>query len=141
MEHVEEAERKGLVLISVRVPQSTFSLLHHLSQSTGLTVSELIRRACVKFILEAPEELPLELKAKTVRISIESIIETIKDIRFIYHKAQEAYSQLRALKHENLPIHAIKAIEELERAILERTEKFNQWLMEKAGEGGEKQCQ
>jgi antitoxin component of RelBE/YafQ-DinJ toxin-antitoxin module len=136
--YIEEAERRGLVLISVRIPESTFSLLRHLSQSTGLTVSELVRRACVKFILEAPEELPLELKAKTVRVSVENIIETIRDIRFIYHKAQEAYSQLRTLKHERLPSHAVKAVEELEKAILERTTRFNQWLMEKAGEGGGK---
>jgi len=119
----------------VRVPKITFGLLRRLSHSTGLSVSELIRRACVKFILDAPEELPLELKAKTVRISVENIIEIIKDIRFIYHKAQEAYNQLITLKHERLPSHAVKAIEELEKAILDKTKKFNQWLMQRAGEG------
>lgn len=118
--------------LSLRLPDSLFSLLHKISLNTGLSVSELVRRAIVKWVCSAPDELPLELKAPIARLDIQNTISLVKDIRFIYHKAREAEAMLRELKLETkrdrFPPHVIKVLESLEKAIAEKAERFDLWL-------------
>lgn len=115
-------------LISVRMPNTLFGLLKKISDSTGLSVSELIRRACTKYLLTAPEDLPLNLKAAITRLDIQTTISLIKDIRYCYHKLREADKQLARLQHNNLPAHTINILAQLETDIQNKVKKLDQWL-------------
>lgn len=118
--------------LSLRLPDSLFGLLHKISLSTGLSVSELVRRAIIKWICSAPDEFPLELKAPIARLDIQNTISLVKDIRYIYHKAREAEKALNELKIEakrdRFPPHVVRVLESLERVIAEKCERFDLWL-------------
>jgi len=114
--------------LTVRMPNTIFGLLKKISDTTNLSISELIRRACKQYILNSPEELPLDLKAAITRLDLQTTITIIKDIRYCYHKLREADKQLAGLKHLNLPAHTINILTSLETDIQNKVKKFDKWL-------------
>jgi len=114
--------------LTVRMPNTIFGLLKKISDTTGLSVSELIRRACKQYILSSPENLPLDLKAAITRLDLQTTITIIKDIRYCYHKLREADKQLARLQHTDLPGHTINILNKLETDIKNKVKKFDKWL-------------
>lgn len=117
------------ILISLRMPNTIFGLLKKISNTTNLSISELIRRATKQYLLTAPEDLPLDLKAAITRLDINNTRNIIKDIRYIYHKTKEARRYLNQLKHnKHLPPHTITILTELETTIQNKVTEFDKWL-------------
>jgi len=121
-------------LLTVRMPNTIFGLLHQISKETGLSVSELIRRATKQYLLKSPENLPLPLKTAIARLDIKNTIDLIKDIRYIYHKLKEAETQLHNLNSKytqnKLPPHTITTLKQLEKTIQQKAKKFDKYLSE-----------
>ena len=127
-----KTELGNSTLLAVRMPNTIFGLLKRISEETHLSVSELIRRGVKQYLLTAPENLPLPLKTAIARLDINTTIDLIKDIRYIYHKLKEAETQLNNLNSKHLqnqfPPHTITILKELEHAITKKALKFDKYL-------------
>lgn len=117
------------VVVAARVKLSTYNLLQHISEATHLKKSTILKAAITQWLANAPEDLPLDLKIEITRANIQHQIDTVKNLRWIYHKKAEVDIHLfRIEKEEWLSPHAIETIKQLENQILTLQNQLDTWI-------------
>jgi predicted DNA-binding protein len=121
--------KTGNVVVAARVKAVTYNLLKHISEYTGLKKSTILRAAITQWLANAPEDLPLDLKIEITRQNIQHQIDTIKNLRWTYHKAREAQYRLHEMeKQEWLPPHTAETIKQIQNQIITLQNQLDQWI-------------
>ena len=118
------------IVVACRLQASTYNLLQSISELTKVKKSRLIKAALQQWLMNTPEDLPVDLRAEITRANMSHIAETIKNIRWSYHQARNAQNRITELnsKHNTLPPHTQAMIEKLEQSILALQSELDTYL-------------
>jgi len=121
--------KTGNLVVACRVKTSTYNLLRHISEYTKLGKSTILRAAITQWLTNAPEDLPLDLKIEITRANIQHQIDTLKNLRWTYHKTREAQYRLKEMEKQTwLPPHTAETIKQLENQIITLQNQLDQWI-------------
>jgi len=123
-----EAKARNVV-VAARIKLSTYNLVRHISEHTGLKKSTILRAAITQWLANAPEDLPLDLKIEITRANIQHQIDIAKNLRWTYHQKRTAESRLKEMEFQEwLPPHTTETLKQLENQIIKLQNQLDQWI-------------
>lgn len=133
MSNSEHKTFHSTIVTHTRLDTSTYNLLNQISKVTKLSKSTLLRAAVSQWLKNAPSDLPIELKVAIAHQLMREQIGTIKQLRWIYYAAKDAYLKIQySEKHTgekaSFPPHVRKALRQLERNIIAQKQQLDTWL-------------
>jgi hypothetical protein len=119
------------VVAHTRLSPSTYNLLKQISKATHVNLSSLQRAAITKWLQNAPEDLPPELKIAITHELIKQQIETIKQLRWVYYAAEDARHKIKFIdkmeKHA-FSAHVRRMLKQFEKQIVTQQKQLDQWI-------------